>query len=134
MRIGEILGLHHVKLPVTNLSRSRAWYERVFELEPNIEFPDGDGIVRGVSYRAKGGFALALRENPALALSMTGFDPLAIMVESREDIEAWAHRLDDLGIDHSPVRAGAVGWLFSFDDPDGIQLKLYTRELHGLRR
>ena len=22
-------GLHHVKLPVTNLARSRAWYERV---------------------------------------------------------------------------------------------------------
>lgn len=134
MAIGEILGVHHVKLPVADLARSRAWYERVFELEPNIEFPDAAGVVRGVSYRAKRGFTLALRENPALAQAMTtiGFDPIAILVEGRQDIDAWAQRLDDLGIDHAPVRAGALGWLLSFDDPDSLQLKLYTNEPHGL--
>lgn len=77
---------------------------------------------------------LALRENPTLALAMTGFDPIAILVESRADVDAWAQRMDGLGIDHEPVRAGAVGWLLIFDDPDGIQLKVYTRELHRLPR
>ncbi len=85
MAIGEILGLHHVKLPVADLARSRAWYERVFELVPNIEFPDAAGVVRGVSYRAKRGFTLALRESPALAQAMIGFDPIAILVESRQE-------------------------------------------------
>lgn len=134
MANGEILGLHHVKLPVAELERSRTWYERVFELEPNIEFPDATGVVRGVSYRAKRGFTLALRENPDLAHAMIGFDPIAILIESREDIDAWAQRLNDLGIDHAPVCAGAIGWLLSFADPDGLQLKLYTSEQHGSPR
>ena len=130
----EILGLHHVKVPVTDLARSRAWYERVFDLEPKVEFKDADGIVRGVSYLPKGGFALALREYPTLARAMTGFDPFAILVESRQALDTWAHRLDDLAVDHTPVAMGATGWLFAFNDPDGLQLKLYTAEEHGEER
>ena len=33
MPVGEILGLHHIKIPVSDLPRSRSWCERVFELE-----------------------------------------------------------------------------------------------------
>ena len=43
--VGAILGLHHVKIPVTDLVRSREWYERVLDLEPLTEFRDGhDGV------------------------------------------------------------------------------------------
>ena len=60
MSPGEILGVHHIKIPVSDLPRSRAWYERVFDLEPRMEFRDDhDGVVRGVSYRAKGELAKA---------------------------------------------------------------------------
>lgn len=134
MALGEILGLHHVKVPVSDLSRSRSWYERVFELQPNVEFADEDGVVRGVAYRAKGGFGLSLREDPARAHAMAGYDPFAILVESREDLDSWVQRLDALGIDHWPVTMGALGWLIGFHDPDGLQLKLYTHEVHGLER
>ncbi len=59
---GEILGLHHIKIPVSDLVRSRAWYERVFDLEPVMEFRDDeDGVVRGVVYRSKGDLAFSLR-------------------------------------------------------------------------
>jgi len=69
MQVGEILGLHHIKIPVSDLPRSRSWYERVFDLEPLMEFRDDeDGVVRGVSYHSKGELALSLRENvPAAA-------------------------------------------------------------------
>ena len=129
---GEILGLHHVKLAVTDLQRSRAWYERVFRLEPMLEWPDAEGVVRGVRYRAKGAFALALRENETVALATPGFDPFAILVRGQEDVEAWARRLDDLGIAHTPVRPGAEGYLLSFEDPDGLQLKIYSEDSHNL--
>ncbi|HEX9259816.1 MAG TPA: VOC family protein [Acidimicrobiales bacterium] len=131
---GEILGLHHVKVAVTDLQRSRAWYERVLDLEPILEWPDSQGVARGVRYRAKGGFALALREDSTIAHAMVGFDPFAILVQGRGDVEAWADRLDKLGVDHSPVRAGALGWLLWFDDPDGLQLKIYSDDSHGLSR
>ncbi len=131
---GEILGLHHVKVAVTNLERSRSWYERVLDLEPILEWPDSRGVVRGVRYRAKGGFALALREDPAVAQATVGYDPFAILVQGRGDVQAWADRLERLGVDHSPVTAGALGWLLWFDDPDGLQLKIYSDDSHGLPR
>jgi hypothetical protein len=47
MTTGEILGVHHIKIPVTDLVRSRAGYERVRDLEPFIEWPADAGVVRG---------------------------------------------------------------------------------------
>ena len=131
MSTGDILGLHHVKVPVTDLARSRQWYEQVFALEAEVEFPDDSGVVRGVAYRAKGGFTLALRENPSVAKATAGYDPFAILLQGRVDIEAWAARLDDLGVTHSPVIEATIGWLVSFKDPDGLELRFYTADRHG---
>ena len=33
---------------------SREWYEKVFGLTLEFEFPDDDGVVRGVAYSAPG--------------------------------------------------------------------------------
>lgn len=46
-------------------------------------------------------------------------------------IEAWAARLDSLGVGHSPLIEASVGWLLAFDDPDGLQLHLYSWAAHG---
>ena len=131
MSVGEILGVHHVKLPVTDLVRSRAWYEQVLELEPFREYPDDDGVVRGVSYRAKGCLALALRELPDVSRGIAGFDPVAIMLRGRADIDYWAARLDELGVPHWDPAPIPIGWMMAFDDPDGIQLRFYTLDEHG---
>src|SRR5438270_1427835 len=114
MAPAEILGLHDIKVPVTNLARSRAWYERVFELKPTMEFPDDDGVVRGVAYQRLGGFSLALRENPAVARGIAGYDPFAILLQGRADIDAWAARLDSLDVEHSPVIEASIGWMLAF--------------------
>ena len=132
MDIGEILGLHHIKIPVSDLPTSRAWYERVFELEPLKEFRDDeDGVVRGVSYRSKRELSLALREDPRAASGFAGFDPFAIMLRGRSDIEHWARRLDELGVAHSAILEATIGYLMSFDDPDGLQLRFYTLDENG---
>jgi catechol 2,3-dioxygenase-like lactoylglutathione lyase family enzyme len=132
MDAGEILGLHHIKVPVTDLARSRAWYQRVFELEPMLEFPDADGVVAGVAYQPKNGFCLSLREHPTLARAMAGFDPFAILVRGQPDVQHWADRLDTLGIQHSPIIQATTGWLLAFHDPDGLELLFYTQARHGL--
>jgi catechol 2,3-dioxygenase-like lactoylglutathione lyase family enzyme len=131
MTTGEILGVHHIKIPVTDLVRSRAWYERVFDLEPFIEWPDDEGVVRGVSYRSKGDLALALREHPESARGFAGFDPFAMMLRGRSDVDHWATRLDELGVVHEPVLTIPIGYMLAFDDPDGLQLRFYTLDEHG---
>ena len=50
----QLTGIHHVKFPVSDLAASRAWYERVFGFEVTIEFPDEQGIVRGLAGFAPG--------------------------------------------------------------------------------
>jgi catechol 2,3-dioxygenase-like lactoylglutathione lyase family enzyme len=129
--VGEILGIHHVKVPVSDLVRSRAWYERVFDLEPLVEFRDDDGVVRGVSYRSKGDLSLALRENGEAAKGAAGFDFFAIMLYGRPDIESWATRLDELGVARSEIIEATIGFVLTFEDPDGIQLRFYTLNEHG---
>jgi len=127
-------GLRGVKLPVTDLPRSLAWYQQVFGVEPWIEFPDEGGVVRGVacSVPGLGETGIALRENPDAARGIAGFDPMNWHVPDRPDLEAWALFLDDLGIPHSPVIDASLGWLLVFHDPDGIEHHLYTRSTHGI--
>ena len=130
--LGEILGLHHVKIPVSDLRVSREWYERVFELETLTEFRDDeDGVVRGVVYRAKGDLVLSLRENKAAAKGVAGFDPFAIMLRGRADLDVWEQRLESLGVEHEPIVEATIGYIMAFDDPDGLQLRFYTLDEHG---
>ena len=71
-------GLRGVKLPVTDLQRSLSWYQQVFDVAPWFEFPDADGVVRGVLFTVPGliDSGLALRENAEVAHGIAGFDPL----------------------------------------------------------
>jgi catechol 2,3-dioxygenase-like lactoylglutathione lyase family enzyme len=134
MTDARILGIAGVKIPVTDLARSRAWYERVFGLRLVLEFPDEDGAVRGVGYDIPGvpDTRIALRENPDVARGIAGFDPVIYAVEDRAAVQAWAARLDELGIPHSPVIDATLGWMLVFHDPDGIEIHLYSQERHGL--
>lgn len=130
----SLAGVHHVKLPVTDLPRSVSWYERVFGFRTMFEFQDDDGVVRGVAGELPGfgDTLVAFRENPAAARGCQDFDPVGFAVRDRADIEAWAEYLDTLGIAHSPVIDASIGWLLVCHDPDRIELHLYSWESHGM--
>jgi catechol 2,3-dioxygenase-like lactoylglutathione lyase family enzyme len=127
-------GLFGVKLPVTDLARSLRWYQDVFGFEVYLEFPDDDGVVRGVGAHVAGlgDMAVALRENPEVARGIAGFDPVIWAVPDQSALEEWVAHLDALGIAHSPVIEASIGWLLVFHDPDGLEVHLYTRTRHGI--
>jgi catechol 2,3-dioxygenase-like lactoylglutathione lyase family enzyme len=85
----ELAGIHHVKIPVTDLARSLHWYRRVFGLRPTLAFPDVDGVVRGFAGEIPGlkPATVAFRVNPAAAEGSRGFDPVSFAVESRDDLQ-----------------------------------------------
>jgi catechol-2,3-dioxygenase len=122
----RVTGVRHVKIWVTDLHRSRGWYEQVFGLELSLTFEDEDGVVRGLGFRVPGAdFELALRENPTLAAALDDADPFALAT-TREELDAWAAHLDGLGIWHSPVVTASRGYALGFRDPDGMQIRLYA--------
>ena len=123
-----ISGFHHVKLPVSDVGASRAWYERVLGFGTTIEFVE-DGTVRGVALAWEGAAGqLALRHDPDRAKALSGFDALALLVPSREDVRTWQARLDEAGEPNGGIvtghRGGAV--LVGLRDPDGIEVRLYA--------
>ncbi|MFI5709310.1 VOC family protein [Kribbella sp. NPDC051620] len=124
-------GIFGVKLPVRDLAVSREWYEKVFELTLQFEFPDEEGVVRGVAYEAAGlgNSGLALRERPDIA-GLSGFDPVLFGVKDKAAVDAWQEHLTALGIEHRLIMA-TIGWLVVFHDPDGLEIHLYSRESHG---
>src|SRR5690242_17087416 len=97
----ELDGIHHVKLPVSDLDRSRAWYESRLGYRLTTEFIE-DGAVMGLALaHPNGGPDLALRLNPELAARAAGFDYFAIGVPTKEAIDALAQRLTALGEQHA---------------------------------
>ncbi len=121
-----VTGVRQVKIWVTDLARSREWYEEVFEVEPVLSFEDRDGVIRGMAFRVPGApFELALRENRELATALTGADPFALAT-TPESLDAWVDHLDALGIAHSAIHQASRGYSVGFRDPDGLQIWLHA--------
>ena len=123
-----VCGFHHVKLPVADVFRSRDWYRRVLGFEVAVEFVE-DGVVAGLALRdPSGSVRLAVRHDPARAAVLSGFDPVALAVPARADVEAWRAHLDDLGEPHGGIVTGHDGGsvLIGLHDPDGIEIRLYA--------
>src|SRR5215213_4130598 len=91
-----------VKVPVSDLVVSRLWYAQVFGLQEDMEWPDGDGVVRGVGFAGLGQVTLALREHPAAAAATARFGFLNVRVPTEDDLPGCAAHLDALGIEHTP--------------------------------
>ncbi|HEY5788511.1 MAG TPA: VOC family protein [Microlunatus sp.] len=124
----SISGVHHIKLPVSDVANSRAWWERVLEFETSIEFVE-NGVVEGVALRHAGcQTEVALRRDPDRARALSGFDAAALLVPSRNDVPRWAARFDDLGQPYGGIVQGHNGGavLVGLHDPDGIEIRLYA--------
>ncbi|MFP5369566.1 MAG: VOC family protein [Actinomycetes bacterium] len=133
-------GFAHVRLTVTDIFRSRAFYDSVFALPVAFEVPpDADEETRrqlgflfgGVIYRLGSGL-LGLRPvapgTDRFDEDRVGLDHLSFAVADRGALQAAAARLDELGIPHGGVKDLGRALLLEFRDPDGIALELYTND------
>jgi glyoxylase I family protein len=131
MDLPAINGFGHIDLTVTDVDRSVRWWEEVmgFKLVSTRERPDfklctvihPSGFFIGLMTHTNG-IAHRFDEHAV------GLDQLALRVPDRAALEAWAKRLDDLGIENSGVQDETAGPLIVFRDPDNIQLELWVFE------
>jgi catechol 2,3-dioxygenase-like lactoylglutathione lyase family enzyme len=129
-------GSTHVNLTVADLDRSTEWYCRVFDmLVVNDVTPPGSGF-RFRTLLESRSLASVVLGQPQIAVpgspdrfdeSRVGLHHLAYHVPERDDLDAWAAHLNDVGVPHSGVQisgseAGVQIWL---RDPDNVWLEFY---------
>jgi catechol 2,3-dioxygenase-like lactoylglutathione lyase family enzyme len=129
--MAEFPPLTHVALTVRDLSVSVAWYEALLDAEPVID-EDTDPDFHHTVYMIGNGTLLGLHQHgtPAPAETFSehrvGLDHVAFGCADREELEKWALRLDELGIDHGGIKDATYGSGVSFRDPDGIPLEFFA--------
>ena len=139
MALIETTGLHHVRLTVSDLARSRAFYEEILGFEIAAQSPGdpGDPAVRedpaqlygGVVYQTNGilfGLRPVASARDAFDSTRTGLDHLSFAVANRDALHAAAVALEDRGVTHGEVMVleGFGIAILSFSDPDGVHLEL----------
>ncbi|OBK84829.1 VOC family protein [Mycobacterium sp. 1165178.9] len=124
----------HVRLTVTDIERSRQFYESVFGWPVLLEVPENaDESARnqlsflfgGVIYDL-GGTLLGLRPVAADRFDedRVGLDHIAFRLGSKDELDSAAAHLDELGVVHEPVKDIGPSYILEFRDPDNIALEL----------
>lgn len=138
MPIPAPAGYSHVRVTVTDIARSRAFYESVFGFDVAYEAPPEDAdpdtrdalgfLYGGVIYSFGTGNLLGLRPvasgGDVFDPDRVGLDHVSLALASKADLEQAAATLDELGVAHSGVKDLGRIVILEFRDPDGIALEL----------
>jgi catechol 2,3-dioxygenase-like lactoylglutathione lyase family enzyme len=126
-----LAGIHHLKLPVTDLARSREWYHSRLGYQVQAEFVERGRLMGYALRHPNGGPPLALRLDPDRARAAAGFDYFSVGVPDKEAIDQLATRLTGLGEQHAGVHWASIGWILPMlHDPDGHEIRFYTHQHH----
>lgn len=125
----QITGIAHVELSVSDLDASAAWYRALLDAPEVFRAADDQEQIVACALREPvSGMVIAFtqhrrQQGGAFTPRRVGLDHLSFGVASEADLEAWRLRLDELGIEHSPVRDYGFGLAITCSDPDGIALE-----------
>jgi glyoxylase I family protein len=101
------------------------------DADPVID-EDTDPEFHHTVYLLDGGTLLGLHQHKRPAPKepfseyRVGLDHLVFRCVDRDELEKWASRLDELGIEHGTVKDAAYGSPLSFRDPDDIALEFFA--------
>jgi len=131
-------GFAHVRLTVTDITRSKVFYDQVFGWPIAIDASDSvdepgvkdspEKFYGGTVYQTPQGTLFGPRPvgSTGFDADRTGLDHVSFAVASRAELDAAARALTDAGIEHGEINdltdAGIA--ILSFQDPDDINVEL----------
>jgi catechol 2,3-dioxygenase-like lactoylglutathione lyase family enzyme len=123
-----LTGVHHVRLPVTDLARSYAFWRDVLGYERDFDLPGPDGPLGWALTHPRGGPGIVLWHDPEKAAASSGFPWFSLGLPSSQDIIKLAEELDRRGIHHGGVQNALVEIKLPFvNDPDGHLIGFYVK-------
>ena len=131
-------GVHHLRLTVTDLERSRKFYTSLLGFEVAVESPPADDPAAAEAFKILFGGVVMARGNLIMGLrpmapsgdrfdpDRVGLDHLSFSVASRGDLEQAMRLFDERGVSHGEITRlpGFAIDVLPFEDPDGVQLEL----------
>jgi len=124
--------VHHVALTVTRLDVSVPWYRQLFGSEPLLDEDEESGRFHHVAFRLAEGILFALHTHEATDKNDTfdemrpGLDHISFGCGSRDELEQWERRLNELGSKHGGIVDRSYGSGLSFRDPDNVALEFFV--------
>lgn len=126
----------HIRITVTDIDRSRAFYDEVFGWPIAFETPPGaDEATRerfaflfgGVIYQVGDSmFGLRPVAQDSFDEDRVGLDHVSFAVADRAALESAAELLESRGIGHAGIKDIGAGHILEFRDPDNIALELFA--------
>ena len=126
----EFPGVTHVALTVTDLERSRPWYEDLIGSPPVLD--EDTGVFHHVVWLLGGQTLVGIHQFPDVHGSdpfderRPGLDHVAFACGSRAELEQWESKLGELGIENGGIVDAPYGSGLSFRDPDNIALEFFA--------
>jgi catechol 2,3-dioxygenase-like lactoylglutathione lyase family enzyme len=134
----EIGAIHHLRLTVTDVARSREFYTSLLGFDVAVEAPPaGDPSAEAMNRVLFGGVVM-VRGNLLIGLrpvaprddrfdeDRVGLDHLSFSVASREELDQAVRLFDERGVPHGEIATlSSFGIaVLPFRDPDNIQVEL----------
>ena len=125
----EFPALAHVAVTVTDLDRSREWYQQLFGAAPVLD--EDTGPFHHVVWLL-GGTLIGIHQHSdptssdAFDEKRPGLDHVAFGCANRAELEHWEGHLNGLGIKHGGIVDAPYGSGLSFRDPDNIALEFFA--------
>ena len=130
--------IHHLRLTVTDVGRSREFYTSLLGFQVAVESPPPGDPAAAEAFKLLFGGVVMVRGNLIMGLrpmapeadrfdpDRVGLDHLSFGVPGREDLDQAARLFDERGVTYGEItRLPGFGIdVLPFEDPDGIQLEL----------
>src|SRR5215467_11980349 len=130
--------IHHLRLTVTDVKRSREFYTGLLGFQVIVESPPADDPAAAETFKILFGGVVMARGNLIMGLrpmapsgdrfdpDRVGLDHLSFCVASRGDLEQAMRLFDERGVSHGEITRlpGFAIDVLPFEDPDGVQLEL----------
>ena len=130
--------IHHLRLTVTDVQRSREFYTGLLGFQVAVESPPPGDPAEAETFKILFGGVVMIRGNLLMGLrpmapsgdrfdpDRVGLDHLSFGVASRDDLEQAVRLFDERGVAHGEITTLASFGIdmLPFEDPDGVQLEL----------
>jgi catechol 2,3-dioxygenase-like lactoylglutathione lyase family enzyme len=118
----KVNGLHHIRIPVSDLSATEDWFAQTFGFE-SILITEAEDRVIGVVMKHASGIHIGLHDAPDRSAALRDFALIGLTVS---DLGAWPSQLDAIGVEHGDIIDAHLGKRLLVYGPNGLVVEIHS--------